>query len=72
MRIAIEGTYENGQIVLKHPPKTSAQTKVMVIFEGGKAETSKLMDKQPLGISRGAFIMSPDFNEPLEDLEGYM
>ena len=72
MLIAIEGTYENGQIVLKHPPNTSAKTKVMVIFEEEKAETSKSKDKRPFGISRGAFTMSPDFDEPLEDLEEYM
>jgi hypothetical protein len=72
MLIAMEGTYKYGQIVLKHPLKTTVKTKAMVIFEEEKAENSKSKDKRPFGISRGAFTMSPDFDEPMEDLEDYM
>lgn len=68
----MEGTYENGQIVLKHPLKAAVKTRVMVIFEVEKAEAFKSTDKRPFGISREAITMSPDFDEQLEDLEDYM
>ncbi len=72
MLTAIEGTYENGQIILKQQPKTAAKAKVMVIFEEQVVDTPQPKEKRPFGISKGAFILSPDFNEPLDDLKDYM
>lgn len=68
----IEGTYENGQVVLKHPPEIPTKTKVVVIFEEALVETPQPKTKRPFGISKGAFTLSPDFDEPLDDLKDYM
>lgn len=72
MLTAIEGTYENGQIILKQQPKTAAKTKVMVIFEEQVVEAPKPKEKRPFGLAKGAIHLSPDFDEPLEDLKDYM
>ena len=72
MLTTIEGVYENGQIVLKHKPKSTAKAKVMVIFEEEGTETTYAPAKRPFGIAQGAIQLSPDFDDPLEDLEDYM
>ena len=70
MLTAISGTFTNGQVVLERMPKFKKQTKVLVIFE----EIEKLTEpkKRTFGISRGNIQLSPDFNEPLDDLKEYM
>ena len=72
MLTAIEGTYENGQIILKREPKVSAKTKVMVILEEEDTVQSAPSGKRPFGLAKGAIHLSPDFDEPLEDLKDYM
>ncbi|MCF0041925.1 DUF2281 domain-containing protein [Dyadobacter fanqingshengii] len=71
MLTVIEGTYENGQVILDHKPKVENKTKVVVIFEEIEmpADTN---EKRPFGISKGNITLSPDFNEPLDDLKDYM
>jgi hypothetical protein len=71
MLTVIEGTYENGQVILDHKPKVSAKTKVMVIFEE-VVLSDEIPAKRPFGISKGAVRLSPDFDEPLDDLKDYM
>ncbi|GLU55311.1 DUF2281 domain-containing protein [Dyadobacter frigoris] len=71
MLTVIEGVYENGQIVLEHTPKLNTKTKVMVIFEE-IIETEVAPKKRTFGISKGTIQMSPDFNDPLDDLKDYM
>ncbi|WP_221391606.1 DUF2281 domain-containing protein [Dyadobacter sp. NIV53] len=71
MLTVIEGVYENGQIVLDHKPKTSTKIKVMVIFEEVN-EIENIPQKRPFGIAKGTIQLSPDFNDPLEDLKDYM
>ncbi|MBE9464421.1 antitoxin AF2212-like protein [Dyadobacter subterraneus] len=71
MRTIIEGIYENGQIFLKKQSKINVKTKVTVIFEEiGNLESDN--KKRPFGISKGAFEISPDFDDPLDDLKEYM
>jgi len=71
MLTVIEGTYENGQVILDHKPKIENKTKVVVIFE--EIEMPAASDKKrPFGISKGNITLSPDFNEPLDDLKDYM
>jgi len=73
MLTAIEGTYENGQIVLKRKPKATGKVKVMVVFDEETAEPTRYAPhKRPYGLAAGAIHLSPDFDEPLEDLEDYM
>ena len=71
MLTAISGTFTNGQVVLERMPKFKKQTKVLVIFE---EEVEKPIEtkKRTFGISRGNIQLSPDFNEPLDDLKEYM
>lgn len=71
MLTVIEGTYENGQVILDHKPKIENKTKVVVIFEEIEMPTDK-NEKRPFGISKGNITLSPDFNEPLDDLRDYM
>ena len=70
MLTAISGTFTNGQVVLERTPKFKKQTKVLVIFE--EIEKSTEHKKRTFGISRGNIQLSPDFNEPLDDLKEYM
>ena len=71
MLTAISGTFTNGQVVLERMPKFKKQTKVLVIFEE-EVEKSTEPKKRTFGISRGNIQLSPDFNEPLDDLKEYM
>ena len=71
MLTVIEGTYENGQVILHHNPQIENKTKVVVIFE--EIDTpEKSITKRPFGISKGSIELSPDFNDPLDDLKDYM
>jgi hypothetical protein len=73
MLTAIEGTYENGKIKLKRQPKTHGKVKVMVVFEEEVPElTTPAPHKRPFGLLAGAIHLSPDFDEPLDDLQDYM
>ncbi len=72
MLTTIEGTYENGQIVLKERPKNIAKAEVIVVFTEKIAEKKDNTTKRPFGISKGAFILSDDFDEPLDDLKDYL
>lgn len=67
----IEGVYENGQVILDHKPKSDTKTKVVVIFEE-KAEIKNVTQKRPFGIAKGKIKLSPDFDDPLDDLKDYM
>lgn len=71
MLTVIEGVYENGHIVLERKPKPNIKAKVMVIFEE-IAEIESFPKKRPFGIAKGTIKLSPDFNDPLEDLKDYM
>ncbi len=70
--LIIEGTYENGQIVLNEQPKTLTKAKVAVHFKEEAAENKGTVKISPLGILKGAFTISDDFDEPLDDLKEYM
>ncbi len=71
MLTAIEGIYDNGQIILAEKPTTSQRVKVFVMFTDEKMEALP-RQKRPFGIMKGSVKLSPDFNEPLEDLKEYM
>lgn len=70
--ITIEGVYENGQIVLNEKPKNLTKAKVVVVFEEETAEKQYAPTKRPFGLAKGKFTVSDDFDEPLDDLKGYM
>lgn len=69
MLATVKGYYEKGKIILKEKAPVQTKTDVIVTF---------LTDDQPPVLKRipGAFkdkISIPDdFNDPLDDLKGYM
>jgi hypothetical protein len=67
MLTAINGTYMNGQVILEHKPTMNMPAKVLVIFEEETPKNQQLK-KRTFGIAKGTIVLSPDFNEPLEDL----
>ena len=67
----IKGIYNNGQITLEECPETKNPVEVLVTF----TENVNIMPnaKRKFGFGKGTLLyMSPDFNEPLEDLKDYM
>jgi len=69
----IKGTYNNGQVILEEaPPETNGPTEVLVTFTE-PITVPKTKKKTVFGYAKGAVLyMSPDFNEPLDDLKDYM
>jgi Protein of unknown function (DUF2281) len=76
MLTAITGIYTNGQVILETLPKVIKQAKVLVIFEEEMVNIPiappKALKKRTFGISKGMIEISPDFDEPLDDLKEYM
>ncbi|MDD2724559.1 MAG: hypothetical protein PHH59_11130 [Methylovulum sp.] len=76
MYTAINGIFDNGQIIFEETPPTSKKMKVIVTFLE-EVETT-LPDRQPgsllrLGVLQGKnYAIPDDFNEPLDDLKEYM
>ncbi len=69
----ISGIYNNGSIILDEKPSLSKPVKVIVTFMEDEEVTIK--KKKPLvaGFGKGTVsYMSPDFNEPLDELKDYM
>jgi Protein of unknown function (DUF2281) len=73
MLTTIEGTYENGQIILDELPPVQQKTKVVVTFlnekEGLESTQSNVIR---FGSMKGLIRIGEDFNEPLDDLRDYM
>ena len=69
MQIAIQGTFENGQIKLKSLPPKNVKTDVIVVFEAQENEQPTPKRRQAgslkkLGESKGLVYKLPDnFNE---------
>lgn len=70
MLTAIQGIYENGQIILDEVPPVQERTKVVVTF----LEEKSSVERRPrrAGSLAGRGSLPADFNEPLDDLSGYM
>ena len=68
----INGTYENGKIVMEETLSVSQRTPVYVVF----VETTPSLQPQngvKLGSLEGkGFSIPDDFNEPLDNLKDYM
>lgn len=69
MLTTIEGIYENGQVIFKEKPPIKTKTKVYITFMEEITENSMV---RPFGTLKGSIKLSPDFNEPLDDLKEYM
>ncbi len=73
MQTQIKGIYNNGQVILDEQPTLSKPVKVVVTFL--EEEEVVVKKKKPLiaGFAKGTVTyMSPDFNEPLDELKDYM
>ena len=72
MLTTIKGIYENGEIKLEEKPDVKEPMQVIVTF----MEEVKENGKKPLrraGFGKGTITyISPDFDEPLDDLKEYM
>ena len=75
MYTAINGVYENGNIILEEAAPTTQKTKVVVMFmENAKKSIVQKQSKSGivLGGLKGKISIPDDFNEPLDDLKEYM
>jgi hypothetical protein len=72
MLTTIEGTYENGRVILNENPPTQAKAKVFITFLEEINLISNKKTKRPFGIMKGSVTLPDDFNEPLEDLANCM
>ncbi len=54
------------------PDNLKTEVEDFVAFLSQKQKTGKEIKERQLGGLKGAFIMSPDFDEPLEDFKDYM
>ena len=75
MYTAINGTYEDGSIILEEAAPTTKKTKVVVMFmEDTKKSISQKQSQKGiiLGGLKGKIGIPDDFNEPLDDLKEYM
>jgi len=76
MYTAINGIFDNGQIIFEEIPPTTKKMKVLVTFL--EELDSPLRERQPgsllrLGALHGKnYAIPDDFNEPLDDLQEYM
>ncbi len=71
MLTTIKGIYNNGEITLEEKPVITQPVEVLVTF----VEEVKENGKKPLkaGFGKGMVTyISPDFDEPLDDLKDYM
>jgi hypothetical protein len=72
MLTTIRGTYSNGQVTLLEAPPTEEPMEVLVTFTE-IVEPTELNKLRRAGYSKGTVVyMSPDFDEPLEELKDYM
>ena len=74
MYTAINGIYENGQVILQEAPPSLQKSKVVVMFITEEDNAAPLTSK---GVKLGSltgkgFAIPDDFNLPLEDLKDYM
>ncbi len=76
MYTAVNGIYEDGQLVLTERPPTTQRSRVVVLF----LDETKPVDKRDvmprkgvrLGSLAGKHSIPDDFNAPLDDLNEYM
>lgn len=70
MQIAIQGTFENGQIKLKSLPPENVKTDVIVVFEVQETDTSEPRKGVRFGSLAGkGYSIPDDFNDPLDEFK---
>jgi hypothetical protein len=75
MYTAVNGIYEDGQLMLTERPPTTRKTKVVVLFLNEQISTD-LTETIPKGVRlgnlEGKYSIPDNFNDPLEDLADYL
>jgi hypothetical protein len=75
MYTAVNGIYEDGQLILTERPPTTRKTKVVVLFLDEKPSVDPL-EVSPKGVRLGSlegkYSIPENFNDPLDDLIDYM
>jgi hypothetical protein len=72
MLTTIKGIYNNGEITMEEKPKITQPAKVLVTFVE-EVEPDEKKKPRKAGYGKGTVTyISPDFDEPLEDLKDYM
>ncbi len=72
MLATVTGTYKNGQIILDEDlPVKSDNAKVIVTLVEEVSNNQEKPKRTP-GLMKGAFRLSDDFNDPIDDLKDYM
>ena len=72
MLATVTGTYRNGQIILDEElPVKDHNVKVLVTLVEDAVEKQEKPKRTP-GLMKGAFWLSDDFNDPIDDLKDYM
>ena len=71
MLTTIEGTYDNGRVLLDEKPPFSKKTKVLITFLEEDISEKQPKKLRKAGRLAGQIWTADDFNEPLDDLEDY-
>jgi hypothetical protein len=69
METIVKGIYENGKVTLVGASPVQSRTEVTVTFPD---RVPKQLKKRQAGVLSGISQMSDDFNDPLDELKGYM
>lgn len=75
MYTAVNGIYEDGQLILMEQPPTTRRSKVVILFLDETISDSTGTGSSAgvrLGSLAGQYAIPEDFNEPLDDLKEYM
>lgn len=75
MYSAVNGIYENGQLILTERPPTTRRTKVVILFLDESVPDNTTVGPSAgvrLGGLAGKYSITDDFNAPLDDLNEYM
>lgn len=71
MQTSVKGTYENGKLFLEEPlPIPYGKVIVTVVEDVASSPANK--PKRRFGSMKGSVTLPDDFNEPLDELNGYM
>ena len=58
--------------ILSLPSELKQEVSDFVAFLKQKSKTKKVVDKRIFGYAKNSFVMSDDFDEPLDDFKEYM
>ena len=75
MYTAVNGIYEDGQLMLTERPPTTRKTRVVVLFLNEQTSTDPtetVLKGVRLGSLEGKYSIPDNFNDPLADLSDYM